>query len=119
MDYECFPPNLPHYLYFLVLVNQFTFFNISCVYTKVTKQKQNNVLFDDNIEEEKSIYKQNAYRAIGNILYPIFVWFCIKHKYYDWFTLSMLLMIVASISSQITFFLNPVVTGKVFYQLSA
>ena len=113
MERELFLPNFPHYLYFLVIVNQFIFFGISCIFSRVTEHT--NEKSDDRIIEENSLYKQNASRATGNILYPIFVWICIKHGYYDWFTISMLLMITASISSQITYFLNPIVAGRIMY----
>ena len=113
MERELFLPNFPHYLYFLVIVNQFIFFGISCIFSRVTENA--NEKSDDRIIEENSLYKQNASRATGNILYPIFVWICIKHGYYDWFTISMLLMITASISSQITYFLNPIVAGRIMY----
>ena len=104
-----FLPNFPHYLYFLVILNQFIFFGISCIFSRVTEHT--NDKSDGRKVEESILYKQNASRAIGNILYPIFVWICIKHGYYDWFTISMLLMITASISSQITYFLNPIAAG--------
>ena len=113
VEEELFLPNFPHYLYFLVLLNQFIFFGISCIFSRVIEHT--NEKSDDRKVEENIIYKQNASRAIGNILYPIFVWICIKHGYYDWFTISMLLMITASVSSQITFFLNPIAAGRIVY----
>ena len=109
VEEKLFLPNFPHYLYFLVLLNQFIFFGISCIFSRV--MEYTNEKSDDRKIEENILYKQNASRAIGNILYPIFVWICIKHGYYDWFTISMLLMITASISSQITYFLNPIAEG--------
>ena len=108
-----FLPNFPHYLYFLVILNQFIFFGISCIFSRVTEHT--NEKSDARKVEENILYKQNALRAIWNIFYPIFVWICIKHGYYDWFTISMLLMITASVSSQITYFLNPIVAGRIMY----
>ena len=109
--YECLTVNLPHYLCFIVLVNNCMFLNVSCILTQVTEQRC--LLSEDRSVEEKIIYKKNASRAIvPSIFYPTYIWFCIKYGHRHC-TISMLLNIISSISSQITFFLNSIVSGKI------
>ena len=93
-----------------MLGNQYTFLAISCIFTKVTAQRCVNPY--DRILEENVIYKQNALRSIGHIFYPIFVWFVQYKPYYNWFTISMVFMVIAAMSSQITNLINLVKPGK-------
>ena len=112
--------NGPHYLYFLLLVNQYTFFAISCIFTKVTEHRcamsgDRCAMCIERMTEENVIYKQNVSRSIGHILYPLFVWFLQHNHYYSWFTTSMLLMVIAAMSSQITNLLYLISPGKIMY----
>ena len=101
---------LAHYLYFWLLWNQYIFFVISCIFTKVTEQRCE-ISGDRNIEDS-FIHKQNALRSIGHIAYPLLVWFLQYNQYYYWFTTSMLLMVIAAMSSQVTYLLNLIGPGK-------
>ena len=93
------------------MVNQYTFFGISCIFTKVTEHRC--APSGDRIIEENIIYKRNALRSIGHIIYPLFNWFLQYNHYYHWFTTSMVLMVVAAMSSQITNLLNLISPGKI------
>ena len=65
------------------------------------------------IIKENLIHKQNASRSIGHIAYPLLVWFLQYNHYYHWFTTSMLLMVIAAMSSQVTYLLNVFGPGKI------
>ena len=99
------------FLYFLLMVNQYTFFGISCTFTKVTEHKHE-VSGDKNIEENM-LYKQNALCSVANFLFPLFVWFVTKYHY--WFTTNFLLLAITAISSQITYFANVMRPGKILF----
>ena len=90
-------------------MNQYTFFAISCISAKVFEHRCE--ISGDRMTEENIIYKQNVSRSIGHILYPLFLWFISIHHYYYWFTLSLLGMVIAAMSSQITNLLNLISPG--------
>ena len=76
---------IPHYLYILLLFNQYAFFTTSCIFTKVTANKYEKS--DEQIMEENVIYKRNAIISIGHIWYPLCAWaYTFRTHYYEYLT---------------------------------
>ena len=95
----------------MLLVNQYAFFTGSCIFTKINEDQY--AKSEDHIIEENIIYKQNAYRSVGHILYPLFIWdFTLRTHYYHWFTVNVLLMVLAAMSSQVSCLLYSTNRGK-------
>ena len=96
---------IPHYLYILLLFNQYAFFTTSCIFTKVTANKYEKS--DEQIMEENVIYKRNAIISIGHIWYPLCAWaYTFRTDYYEYLTIPMLLMVTPAMTSQISCLLN-------------
>ena len=96
------------YFYFVISVNQYIFFAITCILTKSRHHDLEPYSID--IIEDKMIQRQNAFSSLGNLLFPSFCWFVTKYNI-D-FSINILVMAILTIPNQVTYVLNLLGSGN-------
>ena len=94
---------IAHYLFFLSLVNQFTFFCIACIFAKLTK-----------IESDWGEHEQHPPLVkFRHFMFPIMCWLFMKSNHH--YTLNISIQSIVTMISPITYFYTIAKPGKVLH----
>ena len=83
---------MAHYFFFVSMVNQYLFYFVACIFTKLTKTKP----YLGNFK------KPNLFNMFGNFQFPLLNWLCIKYNYH--FKIAILIQSISSMANPVVYF---------------